>query len=92
VAGWRFLQPQLVIPMTAMEFLLYDVDRVLRGGGYHFFSKLTNSKNGRCLNEEEERVRDDGVLGGVRGERKSFFNYKNALGLLLGFHCSKPKL
>ncbi|KAG7963550.1 hypothetical protein I3843_09G123500 [Carya illinoinensis] len=31
------------IPLTAMEFLLYDVDRVLRGGGYllldHFFSK-----------------------------------------------------
>ncbi|KAL2494583.1 S-adenosyl-L-methionine-dependent methyltransferase superfamily protein [Forsythia ovata] len=31
------------IPLTAMEFLLFDVDRVLRGGGYfwldHFFSK-----------------------------------------------------
>lgn len=31
------------IPVAAMEFLLYDVDRVLRGGGYlwldHFFSK-----------------------------------------------------
>lgn len=31
------------IPVTAMEFLFYDVDRVLRGGGYfwldHFFSK-----------------------------------------------------
>ncbi|KAF8413611.1 hypothetical protein HHK36_001603 [Tetracentron sinense] len=31
------------IPITAMEFLFYDVDRVLRGGGYfwmdHFFSK-----------------------------------------------------
>lgn len=31
------------IPVTALEFLLYDVDRVLRGGGYlwldHFFSK-----------------------------------------------------
>ena len=29
--------------MAAMEFLLFDVDRVLRGGGYlwldHFFSK-----------------------------------------------------
>ncbi|CDP17332.1 unnamed protein product [Coffea canephora] len=31
------------IPVTAMEFLFFDVDRVLRGGGYfwldHFFSK-----------------------------------------------------
>ncbi|XP_050370119.1 probable methyltransferase At1g29790 [Argentina anserina] len=31
------------IPVTALEFLLYDADRVLRGGGYlwldHFFSK-----------------------------------------------------
>ncbi|XP_073297402.1 probable methyltransferase At1g29790 [Primulina huaijiensis] len=31
------------IPITSMEFLLFDVDRVLRGGGYlfldHFFSK-----------------------------------------------------
>ncbi|KAG9157535.1 hypothetical protein Leryth_010367 [Lithospermum erythrorhizon] len=31
------------IPLTMLEFLLYDVDRVLRGGGYffidHFFSK-----------------------------------------------------
>ncbi|XP_010243696.1 PREDICTED: uncharacterized protein LOC104587687 [Nelumbo nucifera] len=31
------------IPITSMEFLFYDVDRVLRGGGYiwldHFFSK-----------------------------------------------------
>ncbi|OVA19616.1 putative S-adenosyl-L-methionine-dependent methyltransferase [Macleaya cordata] len=31
------------IPTTSMEFLFYDVDRVLRGGGYlwldHFFSK-----------------------------------------------------
>ncbi|KAG6639357.1 hypothetical protein I3843_10G089500 [Carya illinoinensis] len=31
------------IPLTALEFMLYDVDRVLRGGGYlwldHFFSK-----------------------------------------------------
>lgn len=31
------------IPVQAMEFLLYDVDRVLRGGGFfwvdHFFSK-----------------------------------------------------
>ncbi|KAJ7947154.1 S-adenosyl-L-methionine-dependent methyltransferase superfamily protein [Quillaja saponaria] len=31
------------IPLTMMEFLFYDVDRVLRGGGYlwldHFFSK-----------------------------------------------------
>ncbi|KAG4999610.1 hypothetical protein JHK87_020682 [Glycine soja] len=31
------------IPLTVMEFLLLDVDRVLRGGGYlwvdHFFSK-----------------------------------------------------
>ncbi|KAJ4826641.1 hypothetical protein Tsubulata_002255 [Turnera subulata] len=31
------------IPLTMMEFLLFDVDRVLRGGGYlwmdHFFSK-----------------------------------------------------
>lgn len=31
------------IPTTALEFLLFDVDRVLRGGGYlwidHFFSK-----------------------------------------------------
>ncbi|XP_059664814.1 probable methyltransferase At1g29790 [Cornus florida] len=31
------------IPVTAMEFLFYDIDRVLRGGGYfwldHFFSK-----------------------------------------------------
>lgn len=31
------------IPVTMMEFLFYDVDRVLRGGGYfwldHFFSK-----------------------------------------------------
>ncbi|XP_061341238.1 probable methyltransferase At1g29790 [Gastrolobium bilobum] len=31
------------IPVTMMEFLLFDVDRVLRGGGYlwidHFFSK-----------------------------------------------------
>uniref|UniRef100_A0A5B6ZZU6 Methyltransferase type 11 domain-containing protein n=1 Tax=Davidia involucrata TaxID=16924 RepID=A0A5B6ZZU6_DAVIN len=31
------------IPVAAMEFLFYDVDRVLRGGGYfwldHFFSK-----------------------------------------------------
>ncbi|KAL7129743.1 hypothetical protein ABFS83_13G088800 [Erythranthe nasuta] len=31
------------IPVVAMEFLLFDVDRVLRGGGYllldHFFSK-----------------------------------------------------
>lgn len=31
------------IPLTSMEFLFFDVDRVLRGGGYflldHFFSK-----------------------------------------------------
>ncbi|KAF3449895.1 hypothetical protein FNV43_RR05974 [Rhamnella rubrinervis] len=31
------------IPLTVLEFLLYDMDRVLRGGGYlwldHFFSK-----------------------------------------------------
>lgn len=31
------------IPVTVLEFLLFDVDRVLRGGGYlwldHFFSK-----------------------------------------------------
>lgn len=31
------------IPVQAMEFMLYDIDRVLRGGGYlwvdHFFSK-----------------------------------------------------
>lgn len=31
------------IPLTMMEFLFYDVDRVLRGGGYlwfdHFFSR-----------------------------------------------------
>ncbi|XP_022848565.1 uncharacterized protein LOC111370901 [Olea europaea var. sylvestris] len=34
------------IPLTAMEFLLFDVDRILRGGGYfwldHFFSKRTD--------------------------------------------------
>ncbi|XP_010275732.1 PREDICTED: uncharacterized protein LOC104610690 isoform X2 [Nelumbo nucifera] len=34
------------IPITTMEFLFYDVDRVLRGGGYfwldHFFSKGTD--------------------------------------------------
>lgn len=32
--------------MTTMEFLFFDVDRVLRGGGYllldHFFSKRTD--------------------------------------------------
>ncbi|KAL3851451.1 hypothetical protein ACJIZ3_013333 [Penstemon smallii] len=34
------------IPITAMEFLFFDVDRVLRGGGYflidHFFSKRSD--------------------------------------------------
>ncbi|KAL2244705.1 uncharacterized protein LOC105175673 [Sesamum indicum] len=34
------------IPVTSMEFLFFDVDRVLRGGGYflldHFFSKRTD--------------------------------------------------
>ena len=34
------------IPLTVMEFLLLDVDRVLRGGGYlwvdHFFSKVVD--------------------------------------------------
>lgn len=37
------------IPVTAMEFLLFDVDRVLRGGGYllldHFFSKRMDLDN-----------------------------------------------
>ncbi|KAI4298221.1 hypothetical protein L6164_031805 [Bauhinia variegata] len=37
------------IPLTMMEFLFYDVDRVLRGGGYlwvdHFFSKRIDLEN-----------------------------------------------
>uniref|UniRef100_A0A2P2NYW4 Methyltransferase type 11 domain-containing protein n=1 Tax=Rhizophora mucronata TaxID=61149 RepID=A0A2P2NYW4_RHIMU len=37
------------IPLTMMEFLFYDVDRVLRGGGYlwldHFFSKRVDLDN-----------------------------------------------
>ena len=37
------------IPLTALEFLLYDVDRVLRSGGYlwldHFFGKGMDLEN-----------------------------------------------
>jgi|UniRef100_A0A2N9EJJ4 SAM-dependent methyltransferase len=37
------------IPLTALEFLLYDVDRVLRSGGYlwldHFFGKGVDLEN-----------------------------------------------
>ncbi|KAI3456062.1 hypothetical protein Pfo_012725 [Paulownia fortunei] len=37
------------IPVTSMEFLFFDVDRVLRGGGYflldHFFSKKIDLEN-----------------------------------------------
>ncbi|KAK2968872.1 hypothetical protein RJ640_023922 [Escallonia rubra] len=37
------------IPVTALEFLFFDVDRVLRGGGYfwldHFFSKGVDLEN-----------------------------------------------